>query len=505
MIWLVLGVAALVHAPGLLGQYALDDHHAILHHPAVNGELSWWEVWSREWFGRPLLEGWSSSYRPLTSTSFALERRLSEAPWLSHLVNWLGYLGVCALLMRALLARVSSTAALWAGLLFALWPVHVEDVASLVGRAELLASALALLALLRVDADEVSARDCVAAGLLYAAALLSKESVALLPGIVGWRVLVRHRAGTASRRHWIGVGVLAAVGVAYIIPRQLLLSVDLPEQFVGADNPLMTYAGAERVWGTFSVLGHYADVSLRALRLCADHTWADVIPARSAFGADAGFVWIGLLLFAGAALDAWRAWQGRSPGWWAAAALAYLLVGHFLIPLSVVLAERLLLWPSVLLALGLGHLLDGRSADMRRPLRVALALLALWWGGRSFVRSFDWHDDITLGRASVQACPRAVHNRLNLAAVLADAGEHDEAIWHFALAATARRSFPAFEPLPAYEVEFELPLNERLAQLPQLVGAPSGSAFWMAMANYLAQEGWTATAQQAARRAGGAP
>jgi hypothetical protein len=455
-------------------------------------------VAAREWFGRPLLEGWSSSYRPITSMSFALEGRLVPGAALSHLTNWLTYLLLCGLLMRALLERVSAQAALGAGLLFALWPVHVEAVASLVGRAELFASSFGLLALLQLERDELGPRQWGVAGLLYALALLSKESVALLPAIVAWRVLLRWRKGTVTRGHWVGVACVSVVGLAYIIPRQLFLSVELPDEFVGADNPLLELSGADRLWGTISVLGHYADVGVRALRLCADHTWADVVPSTSPAGAGAGFLWLGLILLAGAVFDAVRAWRGQSEGWWAATGIAYLLVGHFIIPLSVILAERLCLWPSVLMAFALAHGLAANHSRLRGVARAGLALLMLWWGGRTVVRSLDWRDDLSLGRSSVGNCPRALHNRMNLAVSLARAGEHDEALWHFGVSAAARQGYPQWRELPAYQAEAELPLAERLPRLPELVEAPDPRGFWMGLANYLGAQGWGATAQRAA-------
>jgi len=495
--WLVLTVAAVTHAPGLFGGFVLDDNHAILNHGAVNGSLPLWELWTREWFGRPLHEGWSSSYRPITTMTFAIEMRLFEGAALPHLSNWILYVGLCGVLMRALLVHVSTHAALVAGMLFAVWPVHVEDVASLVGRAELLASLFALLALVRMEQDVLRLREVALTSVLYALALLSKETIALLPAIVGWRVLLRWRRGTVTREHWMGLGLLCVVGGAYIVPRQIFLSVELPAEFVGADNPLLAYAGAERVWGTIAIVGHYADVGVRALRLCADHTWGDVIPARTLTGEGAIFVWVGILLIVGALVDTYRAWQGKSQGWWGAAALAYILIGHWLIPLSVVLAERLLLWPSILLAFALAHALDHRSEILRGPARIGLALLALWWAARTVERSMDWHDPISLGKSSVASCPRALHARLALAAELVEIGRHEEALWHFGVLAASRRSFPVWTELPAYAVELELPLAQRLSRLPEFTGAGSPSAFWAGLANYLASQGWHETASHA--------
>src|SRR5207248_6142186 len=74
------------------------------------------------------------------------------------------------------------TGALVAGLLFAVHPLHVEAVANVVGRAELMA---ALFTLLAVYAALVHERVAWSAAAL-ALGLLSKENAAVAPALIVW-------------------------------------------------------------------------------------------------------------------------------------------------------------------------------------------------------------------------------------------------------------------------------------------------------------------------------
>ncbi len=86
-------------------------------------------------------------YRPLTTLSFAIDWIVSGgAPVVFHAVNIVWHAVAAALVARLALRWWSPIAATAAGCIFAVHPVHVEVVANIVGRSELL-SAVALLAL----------------------------------------------------------------------------------------------------------------------------------------------------------------------------------------------------------------------------------------------------------------------------------------------------------------------------------------------------------------------
>ena len=65
------------------------------------------------------------------------------------------------------------------------------------------------------------------------------------------------------------------------------------------------------------------------------------------FEREALWAWLGLALVIGMLFDGFFAWRDRGRGLFFAAGLAYLLIGHWVIDLSVILAERIAMWPTV--------------------------------------------------------------------------------------------------------------------------------------------------------------
>jgi len=485
----------LLHAASLGGGYVLDDLQAILRHPVVIGDAPLWEVFVRDYWGRPL-GGARWSYRPLTTLTFAIEHRVTALPWLHHAVNVLLF-GSLSALVTALACRwLSHRAALVAGLSFVALPVHVESVASLVGRADVLAAiacVLATLVLVPRDERDTGVKEIVAGCALYLVGLLCKETVALFPALLAWLLLVhgrrdgeRRSLGVWARRLAPAVAV-GIVGLGYLLVRGQLLATALPSSFMAPDNQLHGVGGVQRLLGNLAVLGRYTGLTLVPVGLCADHTYADFVPPQGWLGAGASWAWLGALVLGLAARDAWNARAGRSMGLGVAAFLAYLLVGQWVIDLSVILAERLMLWPSIWLVLAVAAWLVPRAARSR-PVRIAVIAALVVFSLRAVDRSLDWRSSLSLYESSTRACPAAVHNRLNLADAMRREGRSAEAVWHFGVAAAGRMAFPGPFEVAAFEVERTVPVEERLPRLPELVGADP-ALFWPGLHAFLVREG----------------
>lgn len=507
---LVVGVVAfLLYLPALGGGYLLDDGRAILGHPAVNGAAPWWQVFTREFWGAELSAiDWSSSYRPLTTLGFALEHRLTGDAWLHHLINAVLYGLLCAQVTWLARRQARPAVALAIGLVFAALPIHVESVASLVGRADVLASIAGLGAFalaVRADGAPAGPGRAALAALLYAAALLCKETIALLPAVVGWFALLSLRRD-GRWAHVVPALALAAVGALYLVARHQVLAVALPPDFVAADNQLVDREGIWRLWGDLAVLGHYAELTAVPLRLCADHTYGDVFPPTSLAGAGALWAWIGVPLLVAMVVDGARALRGSGRGLWFAALLAYLLIGQWIIPLSVIVAERLAVWPTAWLALALAASCEG-WADRLRGRRAALlvGLLVALSAARSVDRSLDWRDALSLQRSSAEACPAALHGRLLLAAEESRAGEHEQALWDYAVALAGRTAYPEPFESPLLDAEKDTPLAERLRNLPELMGAPDRARGWAVLRGALLRLGARDEAALAAELAAAPP
>jgi len=214
-------------------------------------------------------------WRPLTALTYALDHAISGfSPWSWHLTN----VGLHALaswlvwrLARSLEARfgLDDRAAFMAGALFAVHPVHVEAVANVVGRKDVLATVLVLTALLaRGRAVREGGWWLAVPGLALLGACLSKEvgaaGLALLVLLEGFDRWVPAASppppgvgppAAAGRRVAVLAGAALAT-LAYLLARRAVTGSLLSAGAVPFDdNPLGTAGPLVRVATAVVVLG----------------------------------------------------------------------------------------------------------------------------------------------------------------------------------------------------------------------------------------------------------
>ena len=156
--WLAAGVAALVYLPALRNSFALDDGTIVERNPSAHAVGAALDAFGRPYWPPATQAG---QWRPLVILSFAVDWQLSggSTTWL-HAANVVWHAAATGLLVLVAAAYLPAAGALAGGVLFAVHPVHVEAVANLVGRAEMMAAAFLFLALL--CAREVRARAAAA-------------------------------------------------------------------------------------------------------------------------------------------------------------------------------------------------------------------------------------------------------------------------------------------------------------------------------------------------------
>jgi protein O-mannosyl-transferase len=163
----------------------------------------------------------SPQYYPLVFTTFWLERHVfGLAPAGYHTLNVLLHAGV-ALLVWRVLARLGVPGAYLAGLLFALHPVHVESVAWISERKNVLSGVFYLLALRaylrhlglrRPDEPDRPGRDYWIALASFVCALLSKTVTSSLPVVIV--LLAFWRGRPLTRAAWLRLLPFFALGAA---------------------------------------------------------------------------------------------------------------------------------------------------------------------------------------------------------------------------------------------------------------------------------------------------
>ncbi|TPV95836.1 MAG: glycosyltransferase family 39 protein [Myxococcales bacterium FL481] len=495
--WLPVVAAALAFASGLGGGFVLDDVPAILDNPVVTGDVDASEAFTRTFWGRPL-DVPPPSYRPIASLSFRLDHALFGPSAVAfHVVSLLVYLALVVAAYR--LARlyfrppISAVAiALWA-----VMPLHVENVASLVGRADtlaVLAGTLGLVLVLVASRASVRPRRAVACGLLslasLAVAVLSKESALTWAPAAALLLLwptATEPATSRSRARGLAAGGLL-LAVTYWFVRQTLLPDPFDASYV-EDDILAGATPAERAWFALDVLGHYGRLVFAPGDLCTGRKYAVV--ARSD-GLTTDIV-IGLAGLAAALVDTGRAWRQRRPPWLACALVTYSVVSNVVFSLPEAMADRFLLGPTLFLALA-GAQLASR-VSIRPYVRVIAGIVLAAQIAASAGYATRWRDTASLLEHGVIACPNSAHNRFRFAHHLARRGLVDEAIWNFAVAAQIRTHFPQPVDLPFAQWETSLGPDERVRRMHRLFAVEMPEDAWRAaFAELMAKQGLPALA-----------
>jgi len=102
----------LVYAVTLHGTYIYDDVKIVHTDPRVLEPDRWYQLWTQPFFARSI----DKLYRPLVSSSFALENYLhGDRPWIFHLVNILLHATVSASVALLALRLAGVRAAVAAG------------------------------------------------------------------------------------------------------------------------------------------------------------------------------------------------------------------------------------------------------------------------------------------------------------------------------------------------------------------------------------------------------
>ncbi|KAM5251768.1 protein O-mannosyl-transferase TMTC1 isoform 3-T3 [Hipposideros larvatus] len=164
---LLAGASCLCYGRSLQGEFVHDDVWAIVNNPDVRpGAPLRWGIFTNDFWGKGMAENTShKSYRPLCVLTFKLNIFLTGMnPFYFHAVNVILHCLVTLVLMYTCDKTVFKNRGLAfvTALLFAVHPVHTEAVAGIVGRADVLACLLFLLAFLSYNrsVDQCCVGDC---------------------------------------------------------------------------------------------------------------------------------------------------------------------------------------------------------------------------------------------------------------------------------------------------------------------------------------------------------
>ncbi len=389
---LLLAVAA--YATSIGHDFVFDDLHVIVGNPLLHSIGNWRAILASPWWGVEL-------YRPLTSLTLAFDWWVGGgSPLLFHLVNVLLHAVATALVFVLARKYLPAFGATVAALVFAVHPVHVEAVASVVGRAEVLATLLVLGAVLAYSLDGrlaaagdigrrrwFSSFGCLA---LLALALGSKEMAFATPGIfllVDWLDAKQSdaRPGDRFRRHWVLWAASVVTAAAFLWLRSMVVG-----GFAGVHAaPGLEGEGlTARTLVMAPVVLEYVRLLVFPLHLSADYSPDFLKPvARITLTGFAGFATV-LLAVLVALQNRDRAPVVSFGLAWIAGTL--LIISNVLVPTGLLLAERSLYLPSVGAVLLAGWA-AGWLAMRRKDIAVAVVAVVVCAGlARTILRVEVW-------------------------------------------------------------------------------------------------------------------
>ena len=432
----VAACAVVVYLAALWNRFAMDDLYVIAFNPLVHSASGIWRAFSAPYWPP---EYGGKMYRPLIIATFSLDRLVDGSTWF-HAVNVFWH--AAATVVVAALARhwAGLRGALAAGLIFAVHPIHVEAVANVVGRAELMAALFTMLAVYAALVRESLAWSTIA----LAFGLLSKENAAVAPGLIAWGwMLGLHRP--ARRR-------IVAYAASWTALAALYGAIRWQVQHPYARWDVVAPVFHSATWPQVRLTAVAALADVVRLLVFPLHLRVDYSPneytlvsspldGRFWLGVAALFFWAGVL---------WWAWRHHRTvetfalGW---IAIAFLPVANLLFPTGILLAERTLYLPSAGLALAIGGWIERPSRrfvnlfppDNRfilvpvkwLPVAVILVAGAIW----TAFRVPAWRDDKAVTMSILDDSPASYRGPARSGALLQSAGQAGKALAAYQVAA----------------------------------------------------------------------
>ncbi|XP_055629999.1 protein O-mannosyl-transferase TMTC1-like [Toxorhynchites rutilus septentrionalis] len=448
-------IAVLCYLNGVQGDFVHDDIPAITVNKDVLGYSPISQVFRNDFWGTPMADLSShKSYRPLTTLTFRLNYITFglRSLWF-HATNVVLHAAACVLFTRVCttIAGLRKNFAVFAGVLFAVHPIHTEAVTGIVGRADVLACIFFLISLLAYHGkgEEPDSGSLWLSIVLGGLSMLAKETgiTVFLLNVAcdvyrNWSSLKRtildvkwseetHQFGRRVSRVLLSMGVLLAFRLA-------LLQGSLPK-FSQQDNPtafhpnlyvrLLTfcYLAAFNWWLLLcpSTLSH--DWQMGSIPLVTSISDPRNLLTFIAFSAALLFVYRGMLDFEH---------QRHVPNvlGFLLLVLPFLPATNLVVTVGFVVAERVLYIPSmgsVILVVYGAQLLWERAPNIRKPM-LALGILLIAAGClKTLSRNLDWSSREALLRSGLKALPHNAKMHYNFGNFLRDSSQPEQAVAHY--------------------------------------------------------------------------
>uniref|UniRef100_A0A8C1BG75 dolichyl-phosphate-mannose--protein mannosyltransferase n=1 Tax=Cyprinus carpio carpio TaxID=630221 RepID=A0A8C1BG75_CYPCA len=437
----LVAVCALCYSNSLWGEFVHDDIWAITNNPDVRPGSSLQSIFTNDFWGKRMADNTShKSYRPLCILTFKLNILLGGmTPFYFHLVNMFLHCMVTALLMHTCEQCVfeDSNFSFLTALLFSVHPIHTEAVSGIVGRADVLASMLFLLAFLSYISSmadgfppTVSVLSLVLSLLLGTCAMLVKETGITVFGVCvlyDFLVLCRkplifqrsaHRSAMKNTQSKLPI-------TAWLFRSAVAV--------IGVQREFLTYC---------YLLAFNAWLLLAPIVLCYDWQVGSIPLVESLWdGRNIASLTLALVMLA-------LSLNCKMKGKEVLVGVLFLIfpfipASNLFFRVGFVVAERVLYMPSmgycVLVVHGLNRLYSVVSRWGAAALTVSMLVVLLLFSWKTVQQNEIWLSREALFRSGIQTLPHNAKVHYNYANFLKDRGRNQEAIYHYK---TALRLYP---------------------------------------------------------------
>jgi protein O-mannosyl-transferase len=411
---LCLLVVALCYANSVRNDFVGDDFPIVASNPAIRSISPLQFLQSSYW----TKDQAAGIYRPLTVLSLSVDYALWHR-WppgfrlmnlLIHALNgWLLFL-----IAKSIVG--TGVAPVAAALIYLVHPVHTEAVTTIVGRSELLGVCFLLSAWLFFRR-----RQTGWAVTFFFLSVLSKEIAIVFPAVIALDIFLSNSCSVKQVfLAWKRLSAVAVAAVAYLSLRYWVLGglgVPAATQYMGGR---LSYV--ERWMTSGRVFLRYLALVLAPIDLVGDYDF-NTIPIAHPPDLDA---WLGLSVILAVVATAW--WF-RHRNWPVSMGLLFAITAlipssNWIMPISVLMAERFLYLPMIGLALT-GAVMFAAIPFRYRTLIgggfLSLALLLC------IAHNYIWRNEFTYYRNMVRIEPENVKARMGYGFALVQGGFKDEA------------------------------------------------------------------------------
>ncbi|MCS6884528.1 MAG: tetratricopeptide repeat protein [Acidobacteriota bacterium] len=426
-------VTAICYSNGLTGDFLSDDILLITRNYDIHN-LNLSALFTRDYFGAG---GNEKVYRPMILLSFAINYYFGGLESFSyHLVNIILHLFNALLIYHLTLHYTEhKSIAILNAMFFSVHPVRTEAVTWISGRSELLSAFFLLLswtAFIRLNRGKY-----VVTAVLFLLALLSKESTATLPAIILMSQFYKTYQGEGIRS-WLKknlkpYAIFVAPIVIYVLVKIAVLgTLTIPNSAiffkdVGVISRLCTM--------TIGFLNYFR-LMLWPDRLCFDYDFS-VIPRQDNITAEvaiAGGLILGLFVLGVVLFKRERIISYSILFFF----ISIFIVSNILVPIGILIAERVLYLPAIsvglIVARLLSLLLDKPAKIWKFATAVVICFIITAASIRCIERNKDWQNAKSYGEAYVRDAPGNVKGRFVRAAVFEGEGRLKEAENEYRLA-----------------------------------------------------------------------